>query len=196
MRTGRRLAALLLPVLLGVLVLVLSACGSDGSSKNASSTSTTKPTTSSTTAGSTTTAPSSRCRIGELSLSLGTPSPGAGQIYIPLVLRNSGSRTCTVFGYPGVSLLDASSNQIGQPATREPTNTPTTITLTPGSSASSALHTINEGISTTSPCLVPSTQVRVYPPDETQPIVFPGVIRVCGGVFSVTALVPGTTGTS
>jgi hypothetical protein len=105
-------------------------------------------------------------------------------------LQNVGSRTCQVKGFPGVSLLDASGVQIGAPASRESV-TATLVVLAPGASAAALLHTTNGPIG--GPCLAASVKVRVYPPDEFDPIVFAAEFTACGG-FSVRPLVAGTTG--
>ena len=94
-------------------------------------------------------------------------------------------------GFPGVSLLDAAGNQLGDPATREGTEG-ASISLAPGASASATLHTTNEGIGGTT-CTPQSERMKVYPPGQTSALVFSATYTACGG-FSVTTLVPGDTG--
>lgn len=189
-----------------VLALALAAC-SGGSSSSDGTTATTAPaTTTTTTHASTTVAPTTthgsttttaagppRCQTSHLQGSLGQPDAGAGQLYVPVVLRNTSSATCHLTGFPGVSLLDAGGSEIGAPATRDPAATPQQVTLAAGASASAVLHTVNGGISG-APCRAPSTQVRVYPPDETQALTFAGVVEVCGDVFTVGPVVAGESG--
>ncbi len=180
--------------------LLAGACSSDSDS-SPGTTVTTSADTSSTTAttageGTTTTStttPSNVCRTDELEAELGPTNAGAGQIYNPLILRNTGSRTCDLTGFPGVSVLDGSGNQIGEPATRDGA-VGTTVSLAPGAVASSLLHTTNEGIGG-APCEPTSAQMKVFPPDETAELTFAAQYTVCGG-FSVTSLVPGDTGTA
>jgi hypothetical protein len=137
-----------------------------------------------------TTPASSRCHTSELGAALGPQDHGAGQIDEPLIVRNIGSRTCQILGYPGVSLLDAAGAQIGAPASREGVP-PASVTLPPGGSAAALLHTTNGPIG--GPCQAPSAQVRVYPPDEYDAIVFPAVFTACGG-FTVRPFVAGVSG--
>jgi hypothetical protein len=127
--------------------------------------------------------------------SLGTPSPGAGNLYVPLVLTNVSNRQCVLAGYPGVSLLDAAGAQIEQPAGREPGFPSNAIPVAPGAAASTVLHTTQEGIAP-GPCWPVSTQIKVFPPNELDALMFPGQFKVCGGAFTIRPLVAGTTGGS
>jgi hypothetical protein len=108
-----------------------------------------------------------------------------GNLYGSLVLRNVGTRTCQLRGYPGVSLLDAHGAQIGDPATRSsgPTDL---VPLAPGAVASAQVHTANHVTGTT--CTSTSTSMKVYPPNEFDAIVFPVAYTACGG-FDVAPLV-------
>jgi hypothetical protein len=144
--------------------------------------------------GSTTTADSNRCHTSELQGSLGPPNAGAGNLYVPLVLKNTGTRPCTVAGFPGVSLLDAAGNQIEQPAQREPGFPETAVPLAPGGTASTALHTTNEGIAPGG-CWPESAKVKVFPPNELDALVFDGKFKVCGNAFTLRPLVAGSSGT-
>jgi ABC-type transport system substrate-binding protein len=183
------------------LALLAAACGSDGDSSSptteaptpttAASTSTTAGGTSTTGATSSTTAGTPECATEQLQAELGPTDAGAGQIYAPLILRNTSSSTCLVRGFPGVSVLDADGGQLGDPATREGAEGGEVL-LQPGGVASSTLHTTNQGIGGQA-CLPTSAQMKVFPPDQTAELTFPAQFTVCGG-FSVTSLVAGDTG--
>jgi ABC-type transport system substrate-binding protein len=191
-----RRSTFLLPAI--PLLVLGAACSSD--SDDSSSTTTSAPaTTSSTTAtsttttgggGSSTTAGTPSCSTSELAAELGPSNAGAGQVYQPLILRNTGSSTCVVIGFPGVSLLNGSGAQIGQPATREG-NEGSAVVLQPGGVASAMLHTTNEGIGPS--CDPTSTQMKVFPPDQTAELTFAAEYTACGG-FTVTTLVAGDQG--
>ena len=140
-----------------------------------------------------TTVASDRCHTNGLKGSLGTPNPGAGHLYVPLVLTNLSNRQCIMAGYPGVSLLDAAGAQIQQPAGREPGFPSSVVALAPGAAASTVLHTTQEGIAP-GPCWPVSTQIKVFPPNELDALVFPGQFKVCGDAFTIRPLVAGTTG--
>ncbi|WP_432253861.1 DUF4232 domain-containing protein [Streptomyces sp. HNM1019] len=133
------------------------------------------------------------CSKAQLTLSVGRKDMGAGNVYLPLVFTNRSATTCTLTGYPGVSLLDSSGTAIGDPATRRgPTRSP--VSLPPGGSASASLHTLNEGMNDT-PCRRTAARIRVYPPDSFDAMnVSTRSFRVCGGVFEVETTRSGTGG--
>ncbi len=166
------------------MTIVLAACGGDNGGSSAT---TTSPSTAPTTTAS------DRCHTNELSATLGPPDPGAGNVYYALVFENTGTRTCAMAGYPGVSLLDPAGAQIGAPATREAGLPTAEIKLAPGAHASTALHTLNGGVAAGG-CLPPSAKVRIFPPNELDAIEIAGKVTVCGNTFSVSPVVAGTTG--
>ena len=189
----RRVTAIAaLPVV--ALALVGLSCSSDkkATEDTTSTTSTTAATTTSTAAGITTTtkAGTPACTSSELQAELGPSDAGAGQVYAPLILRNTSTKTCEVTGFPGVSVLDGSGTQLGAPATRDGAEGGSVL-LQPGGVASATLHTTGEGISGS--CEPTSAQMRVFPPNQTEAITFAASYTVCGG-FSVTTMVPGDTG--
>ena len=190
----RRTSALaLLPV--AAVALLGSACGSDSKAADTTTTSTTAATSTSTTAPARPAPPKAgtpACNTSQLTGELGPSNAGAGQVYNPLVVKNTSTTTCEVRGFPGVSLLDGSGNQIGEPATREG-NEGAAVILKPGESASATLHTTNEGMGAT--CTAPAAQIKVFPPNQTQALTFSAAYTACGG-FSVTTMVAGTNGTA
>ncbi|WP_432156454.1 DUF4232 domain-containing protein [Streptomyces sp. bgisy153] len=113
-----------------------------------------------------------------------------GQPLRPLVFTNTGTRPCSLHGYPGVTLLDSAGDRIGEPARRRgPDAGP--LTVEPGGSVYAALHTVAEGV-TNEPCRPPAAQVQAYPPGSTRALRAPAdSFRVCGGVFEVSAVEPG-----
>lgn len=129
------------------------------------------------------------CTAKQLSAELGGGDAGAGHIYRYLVLTNTGSATCHLTGYPGVSLLDSAGKQIGKPADRQPSRY-SPVVLKPGASASDTIHTINH----MGTCQAPSASIRVYPPGNTESLVIPGEITVCDNTFTITPLAPGKNG--
>jgi hypothetical protein len=106
----------------------------------------------------------SRCRTAELRASVGRIDPGAGQRNFPIVLTNTSSRTCTVYGYPGAAFVDADGRQLGPDPKRSPGFSPTTVTLDPGDSAWAGLSFAapqTSGARTATPAAL-----LVTPPDE------------------------------
>ncbi|MEU7487566.1 DUF4232 domain-containing protein [Streptomyces sp. NPDC042319] len=134
---------------------------------------------------------SDRCTADELGLRLGRADVGAGNIHTPLVFTNKAKSTCTLRGYPGVSLIQRDGQMIGKPATREG-GAGKAVTLKPGASAYAVLHTIQDGLKDT-PCWKSPYLLQTYPPGSKEAMTLrTDEPRVCGGEFTVTALEPGT----
>jgi len=167
-------------------------------SKNATPTATTSPQSTpaanaSASAAATTTAPSSapgvpHCRTADLSGSVTQQGNAAGTKYDELTLTNNSSAACTLSGYPGVSLVDSSGSQIGQPASRNAVHPVTVVTLSGNGSAYSLLGFPNPGNFPAGKCSsASSVNLRVYPPGETQSLLIALQEKYCPG-FSVAAL--------
>jgi hypothetical protein len=190
-----RRSALVLLVPLAALGL---ACSSSKDDAGSGTTTTTAAGSTTTTAGggggstTTTKAGPTACAASSLSAELGQTNAGAGQVYQPLVLRNTGQAACELRGFPGVSVLDSAGTQIGQPATRDGAEG-ASVTLQPGGAASATLHTANGPIG--GPCDPASASMKVFPPGSTEAVTFAASYTVCGG-FTVTTLVAGADGTS
>ena len=183
-----RRSALALLVPLAALGL---ACSSSKDDAGSGTTTTTAAASTTTTAGggggstTTTKAGPNACAASSLSAELGQSNAGAGQLYQPLVLRNTGKAACELRGFPGVSVLDSAGTRDGAEGAA--------VTLQPGGAASATLHTANGPIG--GPCEAASASMKVFPPGSTEAITFAASYTVCGG-FSVTTLVAGANGTS
>lgn len=129
------------------------------------------------------------CGTSQLSAALGGGDAGAGNLYRYLVITNTGSTTCHLTGYPGLSMLDANGRQIGQPATRD-ARTYAAVVLQPGAAASDTIHTVNQQ----GTCLAASAQLRMYPPGSKASLTFDGQVTVCDDTFEITPFVAGRTG--
>ncbi|MFG2830417.1 DUF4232 domain-containing protein [Streptomyces sp. NPDC048434] len=136
---------------------------------------------------------SNRCAATSMRMRLGAPDAGAGNIRYALVLTNSGKQSCTLRGYPGVSLLAGDGQTIGKPAAREG-GAGTAVTLAPGSSAHAVLHTLNEGLKG-SGCWKGADLVQAFPPGSKESMTArTSGLKVCGNEFTVTAIAPGAAG--
>lgn len=185
-RRSARVSALAV-VLVGVGV-TLAACST--SSSTATTTSTGASSTTTTGGSSSTTAPPSStttttgpkttgCPTANLTVTLGSPNGTAGAIHYLLTFHNNGSSSCTMFGYPGVSFLTAAGSQIGAPAVRTAGVGVVAVPVAAGSNAYASVAVTDPGIP---PCTTQAqaTQVRVYPPGQTQAAtVAAGGIAVC-----------------
>ncbi|HTX26273.1 MAG TPA: DUF4232 domain-containing protein [Streptosporangiaceae bacterium] len=90
----------------------------------------------------------------------------AGTIYYPLEFTNLSGHTCSLFGFPGVSALNAQGRQLGSPAGWDRTTTPHTVILKPGATAHTILAYHDAAVTTEPGCDPVNTAVllRVYPP--------------------------------
>jgi hypothetical protein len=121
-------------------------------------------------AGGTTSGPVDRCHTGELTGSLVPGSPGAGQRYATLVLRDTGGQRCTVHGYGGLGLVGADGRALPTRQVRAADPAAATVLLAPGGTVSSQLHWSvipGPGDAQSSACQPTPTTLRVIPPDET-----------------------------
>lgn len=111
---------------------------------------------------------STTCNADELTLTLASgDGGGAGTTNQMIVLTNSGKRTCTLAGFPGVSLVNDNGNQVGSPAERAKNYTEKTITLAPTKQAKATLSFEDPGNFNAGECKTGATKLRVYPPNDT-----------------------------
>jgi len=137
--------------------------------------------------------PDSRCTTKTLRASVGHGDVGAGNVYYSLVFTNTGSSSCVLRGYPGVSLIQRDGQTIGKPATHEAA-AGGPVTIAPHHSAHATLHTANKGVSD-KPCWKSAHLLKTYPPGSKSALnARPNGLRVCGGTFTVTSVKSGSTG--
>ncbi|MFI6599878.1 DUF4232 domain-containing protein [Nonomuraea sp. NPDC050536] len=106
-----------------------------------------------------------RCGTAQLQVTLGHVDAGAGNRYAPLVFTNRSGTTCTLYGYPGLIMIDKQGDALRTRVRREP-GPRHTVTVKPGRSASAIVHwtVIQVGSETTCPA---PYRLMVIPPDET-----------------------------
>jgi Domain of unknown function (DUF4232) len=132
------------------------------------------------------------CTASQLSLAVGSPSGTAGTAYTPLVFTNISPKPCSLEGFPGVSLVNASGAQIGQPATRDLNKTIEPVILTPNSKAHTTISVPDAGNYPQGACSPKSASVRVYPPNQTAPLTAKFTAAYCGS-WIVEPIAPGIT---
>ena len=107
------------------------------------------------------------CNADELSISLGDgEGAAAGSRSLGIIFTNTGTRECTLGGYPGVSLVNDNGNQIGSPAERMSSTDEKTITLQQNGSASALVTYPVEANFDAGTCKDGATKLRVYPPND------------------------------
>jgi len=136
---------------------------------------------------STTAASIVRCQSMDLTASISAANGAAGTSYQNVVLTNHTNHTCTVTGFPGISLVDAGNNVLGQPATRNGA-AGATVTLAPNTSAAATIALPNPANFASGTCSAMSTNLRIYPPDDTTWLSLAFKAQWCPG-FSVETLV-------
>lgn len=120
---------------------------------------------------------------------------GAGSLYPYIVLTNTGG-TCTIGGYPGVS-LSAAGKQLGAAALREP-GTSTTLTVQHNKSVYAQLQITQATNLPESSCKpTAADSVVIYPPNQKQAITittksFTGCANSNTPIIRVKALQAGT----
>jgi hypothetical protein len=120
------------------------------------------------------------CATSSLNVTLGPSSGYAGGVYQTIVFTNTSGSACTLFGYPGVSLVSASHTQIGLAAQRASTVPVKLITLATGAAANAVLQIVdalNFGASTCSP--TKAAFLRIYPPNQTVPVYLANTSEIC-----------------
>jgi hypothetical protein len=118
---------------------------------------------------------------------LGAADAGAGNIHYPLRFTNTGSRSCSLDGFPGVSLIRGDGSVIGKPADHSGPRG-AARRLAPGATVQADLHTLNRGVKGDS-CWARPTFLKVYPPGSTAAMTLAtSAPVVCGDTFDVTAV--------
>jgi hypothetical protein len=135
------------------------------------------------------------CATSGLVVWLNTSASGyAGGEDYTVNFTNLSGHTCTLRGYPGVSAVSLSGNQIGRPA-RWGTARPATVSLANGATATTGLQISNPGNFGTA-CFLPGPRgragklpvaagLRVYPPNQFTSTVIPFPFYACYGTAPV-----------
>ncbi|MEU4738916.1 DUF4232 domain-containing protein [Actinosynnema sp. NPDC023658] len=116
---------------------------------------------------------SGRCTAAVLTAEVQPAEAGAGSRYGKLVVTNNGSTPCTLNGYSGLQLQDASGNALPTDLQRTPDPSPAPVVLRPGTAAAANLRwtVVPTGDEPADkPCQVEPAQAAAIPPDETEPM--------------------------
>jgi hypothetical protein len=114
-------------------------------------------------------------------VTIGVSQGAAGSTYTALVFSNISNSTCTLYGYPGVSLAGGSPvKQIGQPADENSATSRQLITLQPGVTGNALLKisdALNYPAGTCDP--VNAHYLQIYPPNQTTPVYVAYKTKAC-----------------
>ena len=141
------------------------------------------------------------CPTRSLGLKPGLSQGAAGSVYQVLDFTNISNVTCTLYGYPGVSLAGGSPvAQVGLAASEDATTPRKLVTLAPGQVASALLRIVDALNFPASKCGPVKTQwIQVYPPNQTTPIYLAYKTTGCSKpvrILSVTVVQAGSGGSA
>ena len=83
------------------------------------------------------------CTPSELKITQSTPNGYAGGVNVTIVFTNASHGPCSLYGYPGVSLVSTSHQQIGLAAKRSSTVPVKAIVLAPGTHADASVQIVD-----------------------------------------------------
>jgi Protein of unknown function (DUF4232) len=184
---------------------LIAGCGTSGGAAASSSsaarstvTVTATPTgaPSSATAASSSTAPAApgvpACPTRSLQVKLGVSQGAAGSVYTTIDFVNISSVTCSLYGYPGVSLAGGQPvTQIGLAAVEDHTSPRELIRLAPHAVANALLKITNAGNYPASTCgPVAAHYLQVYPPNQTTPTYVASTTQACKKPVPLLAIAP------
>jgi hypothetical protein len=141
------------------------------------------------------------CPTRSLGLKPGLSQGAAGSVYQVLDFTNISNVSCTLYGYPGVSLAGGQPvTQVGLAAGEDPTTPRKLLTLAPGQVANALLRIVDALNFPASKCGPVKTQwLQVYPPNQTTPIFLSYKTTGCSKpvrILTVSVVQPGSGGSA
>ena len=150
------------------------------SASGASSSASTTPSSPSSPAGPVTSAVS--CATSSLNVKQGLGQGYAGGVYEVIDFTNTSNSPCSLYGYPGVSLVTGPPyTQVGLAAKRSTTSAQVKlITLAPGATGNALLQIVDALNYPSATCRpTKATALKVYPPNQTAPVYLPNTSTAC-----------------
>jgi Protein of unknown function (DUF4232) len=94
----------------------------------------------------------------------------AGTVFYPLEFTNTSGHTCSLFGYPGVSAISRTGQQLGSPAGWGSLSGARRVVLAPGATAHTILayHDVMAYPERVCDPVDTTVELRIYPPDQRQ----------------------------
>ena len=118
----------------------------------------------------------SACNSAHTTVWTGSPGDGTlGHTYWQLEISNTGRHACTLFGYPGVSVLNGVGHQVGLPASHS--GPKSLVTIPAGGTAHVVLVITDPGIVCAHP--VHGNLLRVFAPGQFHAELTPFSVSVC-----------------
>jgi len=121
------------------------------------------------------------CPTSSLRVKQGVGQGYAGGVYVVIDFTNTGASPCTLYGYPGVSLVTGPPYaQIGLAAKRSTSTPRTLVTLAPGATANALLQIVDALNYPSASCgPTKATALKIYPPNQTEPVYLPNTSSGC-----------------
>src|SRR6201984_3697228 len=121
------------------------------------------------------------CATSALQVKLGSSDGYAGGVYVAINFTNTSGSTCTLFGYPGVSLVTGPPyKQIGLAAKRSTSTSKKLVTLAAGAPATAQLQIVDALNFPSASCgPTKATALKIYPPNQTEPVYLPNTSSGC-----------------
>jgi Protein of unknown function (DUF4232) len=138
------------------------------------------------------------CQTSSLQVKLGLSEGYAGGVYQVINFTNTSSASCTLYGYPGVSLVTGPPYaQLGSAAKRSTTIPVKLITLAPGETADAQLQIVDALNFPPATCHpTKATNLKVYPPNQTAPVYLADTSYGCAKPVQTMVIGPVQTGSA
>lgn len=118
------------------------------------------------------------CNSANMRVWTGQPGDGfAGGIVWQLEISNIGHHACTLFGYPGVSVLNANGHQVGLAASHS--GHKSTVTIPAGGTSHVELTVEDPGAACPASHPVHGSQLRVFAPGQFHAETTPFSVAIC-----------------
>jgi hypothetical protein len=139
------------------------------------------------------------CPTRSLGLKLGLAQGAAGSTFQVIDFTNISNATCTLYGYPGVSLAGGKPvTQIGLAAAESHATARKLVTLSPGEVANAVLQIAHAVNFPAAKCgLVTADYLQIYPPNQTTPVYLHYTSQTCAmkvQTLTVSVVQPGSGG--
>jgi Protein of unknown function (DUF4232) len=140
------------------------------------------------------------CPTRDLGVKLGLGQGAMGSTYTVIDFTNIGTVTCTLYGYPGVSLAGGHPvTQIGAAADENPGTPRHLVTLAPGAVANALLRIEHAQILPASQCdPVNATYLQIFPPNQITPVYLAYSGTACAKstehILTINVVIPGSGG--
>ncbi len=133
------------------------------------------------------------CPTSSLRVKQGVSQGYAGGVYEVIDFTNTSGSPCTLYGYPGVSLVSGPPyTQIGLAAKRTAASAPVKqVTLAPGATANALLQIVDALNYPSASCgPTKATALKVYPPNQTALVYLPSTSNGCANPVQIMYIGP------